>query len=352
MNQPLLSVIVPCYNVEKYIDKCISSIVNQTYTHLEIILIDDGSADSTGIMCDAWQERDQRIRVIHKENEGVSYARKTGVEHATAEYVTFVDPDDWIDKNMYTNMMTALLSTNSDIAQCGFCNVFENDSIQQDSSVKNNGAFEIIDRTKGVSLILEDKEWNSYMWNKIFKKQLFDHIEFPKGRIQGEDTSIAHFLFHHASQTVYLKDKYYFYFHRKDSVINSNIDCASKIKKMNDSYNANYDRYCFVQQHVEYQNCLNVVKNHVFSRGLRVLRYSIIYPHYSPKNYCHSLEKQLCMIGFARKDMLKVFFSPLMRIEFFVFQKSPVTYKRFILLYVKMIHFFTNKKCKSIDCRK
>ena len=92
MNQPLLTIIVPCYNVEKYIDKCVSSIATQTYSNLEILLINDGSTDQTGAICDKWQTKDERIRVIHKQNEGVSYARKTGVENATAEYVTFVVP--------------------------------------------------------------------------------------------------------------------------------------------------------------------------------------------------------------------------------------------------------------------
>jgi len=97
--QSLLSDVVPCYNVEKYLDKCISSIVSQTYTNLEILLIDDSSPDNSGMMCDAWQDRDKLTRVIHKQNEGSSFARKTEVDNTTAEYVTFVDSDDWIDEN-------------------------------------------------------------------------------------------------------------------------------------------------------------------------------------------------------------------------------------------------------------
>ena len=111
MDQPFLSVIVPCYNVETYINRCVSSIVSQTYINLKILLINDGSTDGTGTICDVWQEKDQRIRVIHKQNEGSSYARKTGIEQTTTEYVTFVDADDWIDKNMYASMMSALLTS-------------------------------------------------------------------------------------------------------------------------------------------------------------------------------------------------------------------------------------------------
>ena len=149
-NQPLLTVIVPCYNVEKYMDKCISSIVNQTYANLEIILIDDGSADSTGMICDAWQGKDQRIRVIHKQNEGLSYARKTGVENMTAEYVAFVDSDDWIDADMFTDMMTAMISTNSDIAQCDYCKVFEDGRIEDHSDENTSDTYEVAGRKEGV----------------------------------------------------------------------------------------------------------------------------------------------------------------------------------------------------------
>ena len=335
-NQPLLSVIVPCYNVEKYIDKCIFSIVNQTYTNLEIILINDGSTDNSGMICDAWEERDQRIHVIHKENEGVSYARKTAVESATAEYITFVDPDDWIDENMYTNMMNALLSTNSDIAQCGVCDAYEDGSIKHRYKEYKDGSFEIVDRINGVLLILEDKEWISSMWNKIFKKHLFDTIEFPKGRVVCEDVSIAHILFHYALQTVYLRDEYYFYFRRSDSALRfKGSDMVTKIKKINDAYIAYYERYCFAQQHAEYHYMLNNVKNHVFPRGLRLLRFSIIYPQYFPKDYSHSLEKQIQMIQFNKKNMLKEYYATKMRLEFFIFLISPVFYKILIRLISK-----------------
>ena len=195
MNYPLLSVVVPCYNVEKYLDKCIVSIVEQTYPNLEILLIDDGSPDNSGAICDTWQERDSRIRVIHKQNEGSSYARKTGVEIATAEYITFVDSDDWIDRNMYSDMMTALLSTNSDIVQCDFCIVHEDGRIEHRVQERNT-TVETMGRVEGVIMILEDHDWRTSMFTKIFKKKLFEHVEFPKGRAYGEDMIETHRTFY------------------------------------------------------------------------------------------------------------------------------------------------------------
>ena len=338
MFQPLLSVIVPCYNVEKYVDKCISSIVNQNYPNIEIILIDDGSTDSTGVLCDAWQGRDSRIRVIHKQNEGSSYARKTGVENATAEYITFVDSDDWIDKNMYINMLNALLSTNSDIAQCGVCDAYEDGRIEYRTSEHKDGSFEIFDRTNGVLLITKDKEWISYLGNKIFKKHLFCHIEFPKGRGACEDVSIMHILFHHVSQSVYLRDEYYYYFRRSGSITIPQ-SLSSKMKNWFDAFNAFYERYCFVEQYPEYYSGLIYVKNEVISSGIRALRNSIIYPQYFPKDYSNSLQKQLNAVSFIRKDILKESITPLMRVEISIFFISPTFYKRLIILYTKIIYY-------------
>ena len=339
-HQPLLTVVVPCYHVEKYIDKCISSIVNQTYPNLEILLIDDGSTDHTGQLCDTWQNKDHRIRVIHKQNEGSSYARKTGVENATAEYVTFVDADDWIDKNMYTNMMSALLTTQSDIAQCGVCDAYEDGTMQHRASEKIDGTFEVIDRIRGVLLIIESKEWQSYMVNKIFKKSLFDRIEFPKGRGLSDDTTIIHILFHHASQTIYLRDEYYYYLQRSGSTCHSDTVKTSKMKNQYDTFNAFYERYCFVEQHPEYHPCLVLVKNYAFSRGMRALRNSIIYPQYFPKDHAQSVYHQLNSMQFKWKDIDREVFAPLplMRMEIFVFLRFPAFHRILVKVYAKIIH--------------
>ena len=336
IDQPLLSVIVPCYNVEKYLDKSISSIAGQKYVNLEILLVNDGSTDETGAICDSWQKKDSRIKVIHKQNEGPSYARKTGVENASAEYITFVDADDWIDENMYHNMMTALLSTNSDIAQCGVCDAYEDGRIKHRSREYKDGSFEIVDKITGVLFILEEKEWLSYMWNKIFKKHLFENIEFPKGRRIHEDVSIVHILFNRATQTVYLRDEYYFYLQRSCSITNSYHIADSKMKNFYDTYNAFYERYCFVKQHPEYHRRLIFAKNRAISHGVRVLRHSIIRPQYFPEDYSNSVEKQLHTIEFIQKDILKEFLSPLMRLELFIFLSSPACYKMLVKLYARI----------------
>ena len=114
-----LSVVIPVYNVEKYLDKCVESIVNQTFKDLEIILVDDGSTDESGKMCDEWTEKDTRIKVIHKINGGLSSARNAGIKQAKGEYISFIDSDDFVEQDMYATMVEALDRTGKDIASCG-----------------------------------------------------------------------------------------------------------------------------------------------------------------------------------------------------------------------------------------
>ena len=335
-NLPLLSVIVPCYNVEKYLDKCISSIVGQTYRNLEILLIDDGSPDNSGIICDAWQERDSRIRVIHKQNEGLAYARKTGVENATAEYVTFVDADDWIDADMYTDMMTALLSTGSDIAQCGVCEVFEDGRMVHRESEHKTGNFEVVGRIEGVLLILEDKKWRSWMWCKIFKKHLFDNIQFLKGNGFAEDF-ISQNLFHKASQTVYLHNEYYFYLKRKGSITKAQ-NIQAEMKGQRDYSDAYYDRYLFVKQHPEYHSALPSVKYMTNCLGIHLLRNMIVNPQYFTNDYFYVKSEQLRSIPLTREDKL----GRRLKIDFYILKISPGLYKMLRSLYVRIIRI-TNR---------
>ena len=335
MNQPLLSVIVPCYNVEKYVNKCILSIVGQTYTNLEILLIDDGSTDNTGKICDEWQERDPRIRVIHKQNEGTSYARKTGVENASADYVTFVDADDWIDTNMYADMLAALLTTNSDIAHCDFCIVNEDGRTEhrvqeRDATIKTMG------RIEGVIMVLEDNYWRTHLGLKIYKKTLFEHIEFPKGRVYGEDM-IIHDLFHLASQSVFLDKEYYYYFVRSGS-ISRQEDIRKKMKNTSDFSDACYDRYSFVKRHPEYHGALPHIKNLTIFWNVRVLRNMIVYPQLITDKQFDLKAEQLRNIPFNKEDNLELED----KIDMYMLKISPTLFKFLKTINKKAIRI-TNK---------
>ena len=319
--QPLLAVIVPCYHAEKYIDKCISSIVGQTYTNLEILLIDDGSVDNTGALCDEWQKQDTRIRVIHQQNTGSSYARKKGVECATAEYITFVDVDDWIDRNMYADMMSALLSTNSDIAQCGYCKVYEDGHIEHCTQEGKTASIEVLGREEGVLLILDDKKWKSYLWNKIFRKHLFDHVVFPKDLNRGEDM-ISHDLFHHASQSVYLPDEYYHYYQSDGSLLRTN-DVASQIKLQFQYAQNAYSRYLFVKKYPQYHSMLQTIRERTMVEGVITLRQMVAYPQYTSDEHFKLQTKWLSAIPLSGKNALSFGF----KMDIFLLKIHPGLYR-------------------------
>jgi len=301
-NQPLLSVIVPCYNVEKYIDKSISSIVNQTYSNLEIILINDGSSDKTGYLCDSWAKKDERIKIIHKQNEGPSLARKNGIESSSGEYLAFIDSDDWIDPEMFTGMMNALINTNSEIAQCDFCVVEEDGSLTHLVNENKKNTFEKVERTKGVLLILEDKIWFSGMCNKIFKKNLFNGIEFPKDRKYAEDF-ITLFLFHSAQQSVYVHCEYYFRLSRAGSLCYP-IENQAKYKNSSDLSDSLCERYLFVEQHPEYHSALPHIKKITVRSGIKLLNEIIEFPQYFPNNYFKQKAKQIRSIRLNKEDKI------------------------------------------------
>ena len=331
MNQPLLSVIVPCYNVEKYIDRCISSIVSQTYSNIEILLIDDGSTDETGVRCDMWQTKDHRIKVIHKQNKGSSYARKTGVESTGAEYVTFVDSDDWIDSNMYAEMMAALLSTDSDIADCDFCMVFD-DGYMKHRVHERQATIQTMGRIESVIMYLEDHEWRTHFGTKIFKKKLFNHIEFPKGRIMGEDMIIQD-LYHQVTQTVFVNREFYFYFQRSDSISRPHGDIRKELKRLGDFSDAYYECYSFVKQHPEYHKVLPLIQRKTIIQGFSFLRKLMVYPQYFSDEYFTGKVGQLRSIPYPRGEKLR----RVLKIKLYILKISPKLYEFLLKVYK---HFF------------
>ena len=334
MTQPLLSVVVPCYNVERYMDKCISSIVGQTYTNLEILLINDGSTDNTGIRCDAWQERDQRIRVVHQQNQGVSITRKIGVDIALGEYVTFVDSDDWIDSSMYTDLISALLSTDSDIAHCDYCIVHPNGCLGHRVDIEQRKGIQIMGRTEGVMLVMEDRKWRTSFFTKIFKKRLFDNVEFPKGRIYAEDM-IIHEIFHQASQTVFLDCEYYFYNLRSGSVSRRG-NVQTEIKKLYDACEAHFERCLFIERNPAYHSLLPSSKKLTISLLIYTLQNIVTFPQYFPQGSLKIKMKQLISIPIDKNDKISTYY----RIYITVARLNPKCFiflRRFIILLKKAL---------------
>ena len=220
--QPLLSIIVPIYNVEQYLDRCIQSILNQTYQNLEIILVDDGATDCSGAIADSYAAKDKRIKVFHKENGGLSDARNYGLEHVTGDYILFIDSDDFIVNIMCERLITVASSNNADIVSCNYY-IYRGDddiSIHTMSVQYDKRTFTGMDMLRYYLLKTEPFDLN-VVWNKIFKLDLFNGVEpvrFPKGRVQEDNFTIFR-LFLNANSIVTVNEPLYYYVQRAGSIM-------------------------------------------------------------------------------------------------------------------------------------
>lgn len=220
----LLSVVVPVYRVEPYLDRCVESIVNQTYSNLEIILVDDGSPDNCPKMCDDWAERDSRIRVIHKENGGLSDARNAGIALATGEFLAFVDSDDYIAGDMYEIMIAALRRTEAGIACCG-TNIVKNGVVTPVHCLPQEQCF-----TGELALreVLLCGCVNESACDKVYRMEVFDEILYPVGEIN-EDIVVIPFLLDRAETIVHTGVPLYFYCRDGCSITRSSYSPKKRI---------------------------------------------------------------------------------------------------------------------------
>lgn len=217
--EPVISVIVSIYNVQDYVEKSVQSIQNQTYKNLEIILVDDGSTDNSGKLCDVFAKNDARIKVIHKVNGGLSSARNVGIEVANGEYIAFVDGDDWIDEDMYEGMLGAILKHDADIVICNYKEISKKGI--RDTSSEDITVFEGREILK--VFIEEDEAYQiqNAAWNKLYKRSLMGDLRFPEGKLF-EDIVYTTKLLAGSKRAVYVNKAYYNYiFDRSDSIMNS-----------------------------------------------------------------------------------------------------------------------------------
>ena len=215
-NSDLISVIVPVYKVEAYLDRCVQSIVDQTYKNLEIILVDDGSPDNCPVLCDAWEKRDSRIRVIHKQNGGLSDARNAGIAMATGEYISFVDSDDWVATDMMRALLTRAVETQSDIVSCDALRVWD-DGRPSIPMIRVRGNF-VMNRSEAMCALIQSSCLIQTVWSKLYKTTLAKQIPFLKGAVH-EDEFWSWQLFALASRTATLDTALYYYYQRSDSIM-------------------------------------------------------------------------------------------------------------------------------------
>lgn len=223
----LISVIVPVYNVEKYLKKCLDSIINQSYKNIEIILVDDGSNDTSGKICDEYEKKDERIKVIHKKNGGLSDARNVGIEESKGEYICFIDSDDYIEPNMIEDLYKACIDYNVKIASCDKIRELENGKKVFEKKYESS---RMITKKEAYSNMLL---FDPAVCDKMFERSLFDEVKFPKGKLY-EDILTTNKLIEQCDNLYHIAKPYYHYIQRNNSIVHQKFS----IKKLDYIRNA------------------------------------------------------------------------------------------------------------------
>ena len=241
MGNDLISIIIPVYKVEEYLEKCIESVLKQTYTNLQIILVDDGSPDNCGKICDEYAKKDPRIEVIHKVNGGLSDARNVGIAKAKGKYIGFVDSDDYIKEDMYEILINLIKEYDADVS---ICNLY--DVIDGKEYIRNNeNGIQEYSRLEILKEVLLDKNIQSYAWNKLYKKELFDEIKYPIGK-KYEDIGTTFYVFEKCNKIVVTSKPEYYYLKRSDSLVN-NVTESTVL----DYTDIIIQRYLYTQKNIE-----------------------------------------------------------------------------------------------------
>lgn len=226
MDLPLVSVIVPIYNVEKLLPRCLDSILSQTYRNLDVVLVDDGSPDGCAVICDNYAEKDSRFHVFHQKNGGVSNARNRGVAEAKGELIAFIDPDDYVEPDFIEFLYKLLVDNDADIAACGALEVYPSGRTQPQCE---DTALHIMDSREAMERMCYNDGFFITLWDKLFKASLFEGVKFPEGKLF-EDTGTTYKLVHHAEKIAVCGElKYYYMISANASSITTSTFRMSKL---------------------------------------------------------------------------------------------------------------------------
>ena len=217
-----ISIIVPVYNVERYLRKCVDSLMCQTYENIEIILVDDGSTDSSGDICDEYERVDGRIVVIHKTNGGLSDSRNTALKEAKGKYVGFVDSDDWFHPDMFAKLINACKRGNAEIAVCGMIRAYKD---KEEAFVPRTNA--CLSRTEAITELFKGEMFGDQACTKLYERELFNGVEYPKGR-SFEDIFTTYKLFFKADNVAVIEDALYYYRQRGGSITKASFNQGKK----------------------------------------------------------------------------------------------------------------------------
>ena len=265
-SRPLISVIVPVYNVAKYMDRCMKTVCGQTYKNLEILVIDDGSTDGSSALCDKWAAADSRIRLIRQPNQGLSAARNTALDVATGEWIAFVDSDDWIERDMYEGLCRVAVENDADIVACGHIREYSKKSKVRSVS----DIVKTVTPDEALKMVVEDRRLQKHVWSKIYRRRLFNEVRFPVGEIY-EDIAVSHLLLHQANRVVLVDKSYYHYRIRRDSL--------SRVPSINADKESQYFRQItrqsdYVMKNVKWKDA----GFYLHRRGVRCISHLLLLP--------------------------------------------------------------------------
>ena len=327
--EDVISIIVPVYNMEKYLERCMSSILNQTYRHLQIILVDDGSTDASPQMCDAYSKKDARVQVVHKENGGLSDARNAGLQLATGTYIGFVDSDDWIELDMYEKMYAACVSQDADIAVCRYASVYK-ERIQKTESDR----IVVLSREELLEKYIADDAdcviYNS-VWSKLFRRELVEGILFPVGH-NSEDIMYTTKSFCKVKRAVYLDQCLYNYVQsRGNSIMNSNRE----ERMFQDEIPFWREHVAYIREHVS--DVLGAYAEFYFYR--RLLSY---FTELAKEKETEKIAQRITDVMYAEKKVIRRVYRKACnsysdKIRMWIFLISPRIYQSYYIIYLKMI---------------
>ena len=240
MQTPLISVIVPVYNVEPYLRRCVDSILRQTYRNLEILLVDDGSTDRSGTICDEYARQDTRVRVIHQKNQGQAAARNHGIDQEKGGYLSFVDSDDFIDERMLETLYHDAVEADVMLAAAGFRKV--SDAVASSAPTEGIGP-EIMSGKEAIDSLLLSEEIGDFPWNKLYDRRLFDGVRYPEGYIF-EDLGTTYRLVERCPRISFRREALYNYYQRADSTLNQ----TKKLRFYENKFDMGYSRYVWLRE--------------------------------------------------------------------------------------------------------
>lgn len=326
----MISIVVPVYNVEKYLGRCVDSILEQTYKDFELILVDDGSTDSSGTICDKLRKRDDRIRVIHQKNGGLSAARNTGLAEAKGEYITFIDSDDFIDQIFLEVLYQNALQYEADVSLCGYSLVWENPQKNRKHKHNKDDKIKLYTGKKAANeIVSKSRTCMITAWGKLYHHSLREHLKYPEGKLH-EDEFVTYKVFFASKKVVETEREGYFYFQRGTSIMNGYN------KKRLDKIEALKEAICFFKERQDEELALGATKRYLLNIQIAWYRVKVNMPE--QEDILSELRKEWNEVYEESPTEIIGICSLVEKISIKIFKFSPRLYARIAGFYIGSVY--------------